>query len=917
MSAAPTSQPAQGLALSYLTSPSEATIRHMEQGDVVQQTSADMAAKAQIYSPDRYREPPPPPPTFLDRHWKKLLALLLLLAVVGVGVGVPVALLTASSRSSTTPSKSAVDGNVAGNAQTAPVITNATSNATTSTAAPTIIGGVGVTTNAQSSVCDPSIEACGIVAIQPATAYANLSFSIQSDSSMEGFNPQVYTNPHSAGLQYTQTYIVQNNADAVVNDVTLLLQVCNFVYAPDAGSDLTWTLAANVQQYQTQTAHVVISSLAAHTTRMISMTGGWYVQSSGPYTAVLSTTYVNSSPAMLVPPAAAVHDVTVTSPPPPPQSTEAPTTILPPDATYPPPAQVFVPGPLPAANWNETATSTVSISSAALNVVTQGGDNNYLRQHYYSDAARYISPAQAQAGSGSQPAWTFNASDYRNAVQIQAAWDNADANNQPYFERFWHQPLIWNNYVVMGGDMNSLFVLNADSGALVSHLYLGRLTYAYQSIVNCLNGVKCSDEQLVGMSSTPVVDLNTNILYVIHKTYLTETGDPLNVDQMTFKLHALSLPNLTEQPGWPVDINNLQYRNVTFAAGYQQSRPALTLMNGVVYVGFGSLCDVGYYRGWLVGVSIRTAAVVQLWAPALWGQGAGLWGTGTGPSSDYNSRLFLTTGNDFSKVSDVTFPSGNTPDWQDLPIPHNTPNWATLGNSIIRFDIGTLTPQQFFTPFNSADMDNDDQDVGSSGFSILPASWGTPAHAKLGIAGGKNGSLYLLDMDNMGGFAMGYNGGDAIVFEIKLEAYASDGRYVGLLNSLSINVVDHIIYAAVPGEKLRAYKYSKPNNQPQLTRIGVSDVSVPTSATQPFGWLGGHPSTPLVLTNGNTGAAVVWFTHSAGLWAYSGIPDSNGILQALAYVAMDDAQNYHMPAFHKGGVITGSTRGIIRKWQFA
>ena len=42
-----------------------------------------------------------------------------------------------------------------------------------------------------------------------------------------------------------------------------------------------------------------------------------------------------------------------------------------------------------------------------------------------------------------------------------------------------------------------------------------------------------------------------------------------------------------------MEINNLQYRTVTFNAGWQQQRSSLLLLNGVVYVSFGSQCDYG------------------------------------------------------------------------------------------------------------------------------------------------------------------------------------------------------------------------------------------------------------------------------------------------------------------------------------
>ena len=50
-----------------------------------------------------------------------------------------------------------------------------------------------------------------------------------------------------------------------------------------------------------------------------------------------------------------------------------------------------------------------------------------------------------------------------------------------------------------------------------------------------------------------------------------------------------------------------------FEATQELQRPALMMMNGVVYAGFGSHCDHTPYEGWIVGVS-TSGQVTTKWA---------------------------------------------------------------------------------------------------------------------------------------------------------------------------------------------------------------------------------------------------------------------------------------------------------------
>lgn len=79
------------------------------------------------------------------------------------------------------------------------------------------------------------------------------------------------------------------------------------------------------------------------------------------------------------------------------------------------------------------------------------------------------------------------------------------------------------------------------------------------------------------------------------------------------------------------------------------------------------------------------------------------------------------------------------------------------GDSVLRlnFQGRTLAVRDYFTPFDQSRLNWSDDDLGSCGPVLLPDQPG--AHRRMLIATGKNGMLYLIDRDRMGGYHSGSN----------------------------------------------------------------------------------------------------------------------------------------------------------------
>ena len=78
---------------------------------------------------------------------------------------------------------------------------------------------------------------------------------------------------------------------------------------------------------------------------------------------------------------------------------------------------------------------------------------------------------------------------------------------------------------------------------------------------------------------------------------------------------------------------------------------------------------------------------------------------------------------------------------------------ANFGDSIMKLPLNGssgLAPSDYFSPFDQSEMDVENSDLGSSGPILLPDQLGP--HSHLLYAAAKNGTIYLLNRDDMGHF---------------------------------------------------------------------------------------------------------------------------------------------------------------------
>ena len=236
-------------------------------------------------------------------------------------------------------------------------------------------------------------------------------------------------------------------------------------------------------------------------------------------------------------------------------------------------------------------------------------------------------------------------------------------------------------------------------------------------------GCKGTGFKEVGITSTPVIDEAKTTIYVVAKT--------VNGENRQFALHALDIRSGNEILGGPVTITGT-YGPDSFLVQYQIQRPALLLENGLIYIGFGGNgCDVYNYNGWLFAYDSQTLEQQAVLEMAPNGRQASLWQGGTGPSADEFGNIYVVTANG----------------------PYDGPNGKDdYGDSVLKmgWNGSTIGVEDYFTPYNQQYLDDNDRDLGSAGALILPDQPGMYPHEL--IAGGKEGTLYLINRDNLGQF---------------------------------------------------------------------------------------------------------------------------------------------------------------------
>ena len=363
----------------------------------------------------------------------------------------------------------------------------------------------------------------------------------------------------------------------------------------------------------------------------------------------------------------------------------------------------------------------------------------------------------------------------------------------------------------------------------------------------------------MGILGTPVIDASSSTMYLVAKT--KESGI------YHFRLHALDIATGMEKLGAPLDLTGTATGKagtltLLTAGKNMMARPGMLLSQGIVYIGFGSNgCDGGGTRGWVLAYDASTLIQLGVFNDEVDSTLAhgNLWMSGGGLASDDNGNVFFSTANG---VFDANL--GN----QDY------------GSSLVRIGWGTngLGIKDYFAPANQAYLNMHDLDIGSAGVTLFPDQPGPHPHMMVGS--GKEGSIYLLDRDNMGH----YNGIDnsQIVQFLPLE--------VGRMFSTAAYWNGNVYFT---GQISGASGYSLSTGQ--LTLFGRSVTVM------------GTPHTPSISANGGSNG-ILWVPNGSSLLAFDASSISNKSLYGNA--SLGTLAHFNTPTIANGHVYVGANLSL-------
>ena len=410
----------------------------------------------------------------------------------------------------------------------------------------------------------------------------------------------------------------------------------------------------------------------------------------------------------------------------------------------------------------------------------------------------------------------------------------------PVDDQVYAQPLVvghlfisggYHNVVLVATVNNTVYAYDGDDGTLYwqkSFTAPGMRPPRNSDMTGACGGAYQDFSGNIGIVGTPVIDAARGTMYFVARSMTGST--------FVQYLHAVNIVDGNGVAGSPTKITATYSGNgdgsvngvIAFNAQRQNQRQGLTLVNGIVYVSFSSHCDWGPYHGWILGYDAATMQQQIVYNATPNGDAGGMWESGTGMAADAAGNLYVVTGN--GTVGDAGDPT----------------NLTNRGESALKLTPSgsTLRVASYFTPNNYDFLNNYDLDYGGMGTLLIPNS-------NYYLTGGKDGNLYLLNKDAMGGYVSSSNqvqqvvplGGSSVNMHCQTAYYKGSST--------------EFVYVWSENDPLRAIPFDRASN------LLSPQSQVVSNAPGPTGQSGAILS---VSSNGSQdGSGILWASY-----AYSG-----------------------------------------------
>jgi hypothetical protein len=368
------------------------------------------------------------------------------------------------------------------------------------------------------------------------------------------------------------------------------------------------------------------------------------------------------------------------------------------------------------------------------------------------------------------------------------------------------QPLYVHGLLVNGAIHNVLFIatnndtlyaLDADTGGqLWTRSFLS-------SGVTSVSLASVGYGGTFGILSTPVIDTSHKTMYLV--TWTSEN----HATYFPHRLHAIDITTGKDT------LAAVTITDPLMPPLYQFQRPALLLLNGTIYVAFGSVNDIPPYHGLLFAFDELTLTQKAKWNDTPSGSEGGIWMSGAAPTADSAGNIYISSGN--GTLDGVT----------------------NFGESAVKLS-PALKVLDYFTPFDFSSLNVNDVDLGSGSVVVVPDQPGPFAHEL--IACGKPSPIYVLNRDNMGKLG---TSSDNVIQRFD-NAIGSTGNFQdsGMPCFNSPAIWNNNVYFAANHDVLKMFSISPTTG---LLSLSSSDTST-------YLWPGANP----VVSSSGTKNGIVW-----------------------------------------------------------
>lgn len=344
----------------------------------------------------------------------------------------------------------------------------------------------------------------------------------------------------------------------------------------------------------------------------------------------------------------------------------------------------------------------------------------------------------------------------------------------------------------------------------------------------------------VGVEGTPVIDAASNAIFLVACT--RESGTYVQ------RIHKLDvrdgkdlLPATVIEASVPGAAKDAVGGNLRFDPKAGHQRPALALVGGAVIIAWASHEDIRPYHGWVMAYNAMTLRRRAAWCVTPDGADGGIWQSGRGPAIDIAGNIYFETGNGA---------------WDGR---------RNFGTSLVKLRLAgnTFVVDDYFTPSDFQQLNDDDADLGSTGPVLVPGT-------SLLIAGSKKGIVYLFDTSKLGHMAANAEGA--------VQTIQVNGGRIMAGPALWEGPTGHSVYLWCEADFLKGFRLSGRS----LETTPFVRGKIPNR---------GSPGGALTVSSNSkrSGTGIVWATHTKNKSADAG--NAPGVLRAFKAETLQEIWN--------------------------